>query len=243
VALVGSPFPKFPRRVSPEYRRIGRLEVQMRKIPLALLLVVAVGGSAFAQDPYAQPPPQPYPQPQPQPAPQPPPYQGQYAPPPQQYVPQQLTADEHALLQQGEISDGAHVGGAVASLFFGFGVGQAVQGRYSETGWIFTIGEAASLAALIYGITEAFDCDTNFETRCNNGGGGAYIAGGLIGILVFRVWEVVDAFGGPPKHNARVRQLKMRLGMPVPMYAEPKLKPFVHKVRDGGQTVGLQWRF
>lgn len=214
----------------------------MRKISLALLLVVAVGGSAFAQDPYAQPPP-PYPQPAPQPQPQPAPQPPNYVPPPQQYVPAQLSADDHALLQQGEISDGAHVGGAVASLFFGFGVGQAVQGRYSETGWIFTIGEAASLAALIYGITEAFDCDSDFgDTRCNSGGG-AYITGGLIGLLVFRVWEVVDAFGGPPKHNARVRQLKMRLGIPVPMYADQKVKPFLHKTRDGGNTVGLQWRF
>jgi hypothetical protein len=221
----------------------------MRKTPLALLLLVLVGGSAVAQDPY-QPQPQPYPQPPPQPQQPPPPGYGQpYAPPPQNYVPAQLSADDAALLQQGEISDGAHIGGAVASLFFGFGIGQAVQGRYSETGWIFTLGEAASFGLLIYGIVEAFGgtCLSRDEfgfctNRETNSSGGVMIAGGLIGLLVFRVWEIVDAFGGPPKHNARVRNIKMRLGMPVPMYVE-KVVPYVNKARDGGGTAGLTFRF
>jgi MFS family permease len=221
----------------------------MKRIPLALVLVLA-GGSALAQpggDPYA-PPPQPYPQPPPQPYPQPPPPAQPYAPPPQQYQPQpvQLSADDHALLQQGEISDSQHIGGALTSLFFGFGIGQAVQGRYSETGWIFTLGEAASIGLLIYGLAESFDdCFGIDDTGCNNGSNnaGAMIATGLIGLIVFRVWEVVDAFGGPPKHNRRVRDLKMRLGIPVPMYAQPKVLPFVNRTRDGGSTAGLTFRF
>jgi hypothetical protein len=224
----------------------------MRKIPLALLLLVFAAGGAFAQpgpDP-APYPPQPYPEPLPQPQPQQPPQgygpppQGGYAPPPQNYMPVQLSADDAAILQQGEISDGAHIGGAVASLFFGFGIGQAVQGRYSETGWIFTLGEAASFAALIYGVTQAFnDCFDIDNTSCDDGNnsGGVFIAGGLIGILVFRVWEVVDAFGGPPKHNQRVRNIKMRLGMPIPMYT--KMSPYMNRTRDGGGTAGLTFRF
>lgn len=220
----------------------------MRKTPLALLLLVLVGSSAHAQDPapYPPQPPQPYPQPPPM-QPQPPPPQG-YAPPPQQYVPAQLSADDAAILQQGEISDGAHIGGGVAALFFGFGIGQAVQGRYSETGWIFTLGESASVALLIYGVVQAFgDCTATDEfgfctSRESNSTGGVAIAGGLIGLLVFRVWEIVDAFSGPTKHNARVRNIKMRLGMPVPMYVE-KVTPYVNKTRDNGGTVGLRFRF
>jgi hypothetical protein len=205
---------------------------------LIVFTVIAMTGPAHAQDPdpYPQPPPQ---DPQPQPEPQPPPPQS-YAPPPQSYVPAQLSAADAALLQQGEITDGARVGGAVANWLLGFGIGQAIQGRYSDTGWIFTLGEAASMAALIYGISKI--CILDFENQCQDDSGGMYLVGGLIGLAVFRVWSIVDAIAAPTKHNARVRNIKMRLGMPVPMYTE-KVTPYLHKARDGGGTVGLRLRF
>lgn len=219
----------------------------MKTLSLALLAVVA--GTASAQpgaDPAGDPPPYPpapQPQPQPQPYPQPyaPPPQG-YAPPPQTYVPVQLTADDHELLQRGDITDGQHVGGALVSLFFGFGVGQAVQGRYGETGWIFTIGEIASITALFIGIGQAFEDCFGPDDTCNDNRGEALFWGGLIGFAVFRVWEVVDAFGGPPKHNRRVRELRMRLGIPQPMFTK-KVMPYVNTNREGGGSAGFVIRF
>lgn len=215
---------------------------------LPLLLVVAVSGSAAAQpgatdDPAPYPPPPPAPQPYPQPPPQPyqpPPPQG-YVPPPQTYVPVQLTPAEHETLQRGEISDGAHIGGAAASLFFGFGVGQAVQGRYGETGWIFTIGELASMTALIVGITQSLEDCFSVDRGCDDGRGDGLIIGGLVGLVAFRVWEVVDAFSGPSKHNQKVRELRMRLGMPMPMYT--RVVPYVNRSGDGGGTAGVVFRF
>lgn len=216
----------------------------MRKLPLVLLVVV-FGSQAAAQPgaddaPYPAPPPvqQPPPQPYPQPyaPPQPPPGYAQGG-----FMPVQLTPDQVELLQKGEISDGQHVGGAVASLFFGFGIGQAVQGRYGETGWIFTVGEVASFTAMMVGLFQAFD-DCAFNESCNNDRGSGLIVGGLVGLLVFRVWEVVDAFGGPPKHNRKVRELKMRLGMPVPMYTQ-RVVPYVNRTRDSGATAGVVFRF
>ncbi len=215
----------------------------MKTLSLALLAVIA--GTASAQpgaDPAGDPPPYPAPQP-PQPYPQPyapPPPQG-YAPPPQNYVPVQLSADDQELLQKGEISDGQHVGGAVVSLFFGFGIGQAVQGRYGETGWIFTIGEIASITALFVGLGQAFDDCFEGDNTCNDNQGETLMIGGLVGLLVFRVWEVVDAFSGPPKHNRKVRELRMRLGMPQPMFT--KVVPYVNTNRDGGGTAGFVLRF
>lgn len=223
----------------------------MRKIPFVLFVLVVIAGGAAAQpgqsEPAPYPPPtapQPYPYPQPAPYPPPQPAYGQGFIPGQQAV--QLTPDEADLLQQGEISDGAHVGGALASLVVGFGAGQAVQGRYGETGWIFTLGEAASMIALVAGVVKTFDdcLAIDSSTSCSNGhgNGDALLIGGFVGLLVFRVWEVADAFGGPPKHNRKVRDLKMRLGIPVPMYTQ-HVVPYVNKTRDGGGTAGIAFHF
>jgi hypothetical protein len=165
-------------------------------------------------------------------------------PPPYQYAPVQLTAEEQDLLATGEISEGAHMGGAVASLFFGFGIGQAVQGRYGDTGWIFTLGEAASVTAVVVGAVRSLGCmDTIDGSGCTNSrDGDTLLAVGVIGVVAFRVWEIADAFGGPPRHNRRVRELRMRLGMPQPMYGQ-RITPYLHKTREGTATAGLTLRF
>jgi hypothetical protein len=205
--------------------------------------------------PAAQPyPAQPYPA-QPYPAQPAPPYPGSpypaptghpYPPPPgvippYVYVPQ-LTEEEQGLLARGEISDGRYLGGALASVFFGFGVGQAVHGRYRDTGWIFTLGEGGTLTAMFIGVFQSLDACLD-ESDCSNDEGEALLLGGLIGFLAFRAWELVDAFGAPPRHNARVRELRMRLGLPPPMYTriQPHVAPTMS--RDGGGTAGLTLRF
>ncbi|HEX7839813.1 MAG TPA: hypothetical protein VF469_20195 [Kofleriaceae bacterium] len=209
----------------------------------ALFVVVLVEGVVSAQpgqDPLPPParyPAQPYPA-QPYPAqPYPAPYPGQpYPGQPYPYPPVQLSADDQALLQQGEISDGRYIGGGIASLFFGWGIGQAIQGRYSDTGKIFTIGEAGTLTAVVVGAIGTIDSEGT------NSGSNALLIGGLIGFAGFRVWEIVDAFTGPPSHNAQVRQLRMRLGL-SPVYA--RVKPYIapSMSRTGISTAGLTFRF
>src|SRR5687767_6234918 len=121
---------------------------------IALLLLVS--GVAYAQPGVApQAPPQPM---------QPYPYQPQYGYGQRPVLQYQLTLDEQYLLETGFISDGQWLGGAVANWFVGFGVGQAIQGRWSDRGWIFTVGEGVSIVALIYGATQ-------FVTDCNSDGG------------------------------------------------------------------------
>jgi hypothetical protein len=166
--------------------------------------------------------------------------------PPYQYAPVQLSPDDQELLNQGEISDGRHVGGILVSLFFGLGIGQAVQGRYGDTGWIFTIGEAGSSVAFIVGAVKTIDaCFDNLDQGCHDDTSAKVLLfGGLIGLVVFRVWEIADAIGGPPKHNARVRQLRMQLGMPPTTFVR-RLQPYLAPPlsHDGGATAGVALRF
>jgi hypothetical protein len=85
--------------------------------------------------------------------------------------------------------------------------------------------------------------DTIDGSGCTNSGDGdTLLAVGVIGVVAFRVWEIADAFGGPPRHNRRVRELRMRLGMPQPMYGQ-RITPYLHKTREGTATAGLTLRF
>jgi hypothetical protein len=147
---------------------------------------------------------------------------GPYAPPPYAYQPQvPLTAEEQDLLATGEISDGQHIGGGVAALLIGFGAGQAVQGRWHDTGWIFTLAEPIATTVAMVGLVDAFSdtcwvpgpCDKHISHRDVE-----LIWGGLIALGGLHLWEVVDAFSVPPQHNARVRALRARLGYPAGMY-------------------------
>jgi len=228
----------------------------MTRIFASLLVLCVLAGPALAQSPgaddpaqpaapYPPPPPAPYPAP---PPPQPVPYPTQgYAPPPQGYVPVQLSRDDAELLQKGEITDTQHAGGVVANVLFGFGVGQAIQGRYGETGWIFTLGELGSLTAMIVGLVQSLDdcvaSDTTFgsgATTCGNRGT-TLLVGGLIGYLGIHIWSIADAITGPSNHNRKVRELRMRLGIPQPMYT--RVTPYLSKSRDGGGTAGVSFRF
>jgi hypothetical protein len=200
----------------------------------AVIVAMLMGSSTAYAQPGAPPPPPPN-------YPPPPPYQYQ---PAANYPAPPLTAEEHELLLEGEISDGARVGGGIANFFIGYGVGQAIQGRWSDTGWIFTLGEVASMAVFISGVFRTFDDCTNSigeNTDCDHSDGPPLIILGALGAGVFRIWGTIDAFSGPSDHNRRVRDLKFRLGIPVQV--GHRLSPFVHKTRDGGATAGLQLSF
>ena len=104
----------------------------------------------------------------------------------------QLTLDEQFLLERGYISEGQHIGGGLISLFFGWGIGQAIQGRWSEKGYIFTLGEGVSAGLMIWGMVGLFDdCfGPAFEgavvAESHEGRYVGLMVGGLIGTAVFR---------------------------------------------------------
>jgi hypothetical protein len=200
----------------------------MRTIVVLAMLAVVVS-TAHAQPGNGPPPPPVY---SPPPPPPPPAYGGY------QQQPVGLTADEQRILARGEIGPGEHIGGAFLALFLGFGSGQAVQGRWTETGWIFTVGEAASIAAIVVGVnSEVEDC---FDEQCDDDNG-ALIAVGVIGLIGLHVWEIVDSIAGPSSHNRKLREIHMRLGYPQPGYYS--VAPFVAPTHGGGGVAGLTFRF
>ncbi|MDB4957633.1 MAG: hypothetical protein JWO36_5202 [Myxococcales bacterium] len=214
----------------------------MRTIVFAMLLLVGARAvrAQPGQDPAPQPDPQPQPSPQPQPFPNPQPQR--YAPQPYAYQPPPrtiaLSSDDQDILERGEISDGEYIAGGAVSLFFGFGAGQAIQGRWHDTGWIFSLGEAASVAALLWGVGVAFQ-DCAQTDVCDGHRGETQIWVGAIGLAGFRVWEVIDAFSGPPEHNRRFHQLQDQLGRPRTYYG-----PYLAPPHSGaGGVAGIAIRF
>ncbi len=172
----------------------------------ALIVVAVVGSTVHAQ-----------------PSPDPPP------PLPGPYPVIQLSREEAALLARGEISDGAHLGGSLASVVVGFGLGQAIQGRWGDDGWRFTVGEGVALVGMVAGTRVGFNDDIP-----------TLFVGSLLVFLGIRLWDIHDAFVEPPGHNTRVRMLRAKFGNAP--YVTHRVLPYMDN-RERGTTAGLVIRF
>ena len=168
----------------------------------------------------------------------PPPYA--YQPGPRRVV---LSSDEADLLERGEVGDAAWIGGGLAAMLIGFGVGQAIQGRWGEQGWVFTLGEPVAVTVMTVGAVEVF---TDCTDRCTqtNDRGAWMLVGGLLGFIGLRAWETLDAFVTPPADNVRLRELRQRLGLP-PTQAAYRLAPYLAPARGsaGGGVAGVMLSF
>jgi hypothetical protein len=197
------------------------------------------------QAPQQAPYPYPYPPPPPQQAPYPYPQQPGYAyAPPRQPV--ALSADDDELLRAGPIPDTQMLGGGMAAVFLGFGTGQIVEGRWTDTGWLYTFGEAAGIGVVIAGAVQQVNACPVFgdpnSSGCNSNRGVGLIVGGAIALTGLRIAEIVDAFVAPGKHNARLRDLRGRLGMP-PDPQIGMIVPYVAPSANGGAVGGFTVRF
>lgn len=188
----------------------------------ALLALVATTRVAFAQP--VEPPPDPPPAPPIDPYPAPlPPQEPIVSQPPPEPAPLVFTPDEAMLLQRGEIDGDKRVYGIVANVVIGFGLGQAIQGRWKDTGWKFTLGQTGGVI-LFFAAAGQEGQNIGFE-----------LVAGLT-LLAFYGWGIIDAAVGPEKHNDRIREIKARHGIPY------TLAPYVNRTHEGG-TAGLAFRF
>lgn len=160
--------------------------------------------------------------------------------------PATLSEDDQEALAKGEIPIPRYVaGGVVGTAIVGFGVGQAIQGRYRDTGWIFTTTEAASVVVLAIGVAQStFSCADNtspyqFVPTCN-----ANIAPlfwvGLASLVGFRIWEIVDLWVGPPRQNRAYRRAKAKSGS---LGYDDSWTPFVAPTNSNSMAMGLQYHF
>jgi hypothetical protein len=152
-------------------------------------------------------------------------------PAPYEYRPPSATRplddNDRSVLEQGEISDAQTTGGGIAAIFVGFGVGQAIQGRWLERGWMFTVVDAGAGTLEAAGVIELFGRGCNHA--CENRGL-AMIGGAAAIELGSRILQTWDAFVAPEAHNRRVRELRARTGL-------TRVMPYV---TPNGIGIGLQ---
>lgn len=147
-------------------------------------------------------------------------------------APSSLTPAEQAMLREGEFSGASHVGGIVAAATIGLGTGQLVQGRWLKRGWIFTVGEMASV--VLFGLAAS---ENDLDPTLVNVVGFS----GVVGFIGFHAWEIADAAIVPARHNRRVRFLRARVGLPT---VSLDVRPLGER-RDArrGAVVGLRINF
>jgi hypothetical protein len=140
--------------------------------------------------------------------------------------------EDRRVLNIGEIGDTAYIAGGLLSIYPGFGVGHAVQGRFTDKGWIFTAGELGSLGLILAGAGDCWSSSSSNNQTCNGGGA---IVFGVLGFVGFRVWEVVDAWVAPPQINNHYRSLRAQ------MY-QSSLQPVFAPTKDGA-VAGFRMTF
>ena len=101
------------------------------------------------------------------------------------------------------------------------------------------MGELGSAMVLVSGLAKCVSDSSSYNRNSGCSDSGA-ITLGLVGYLVFRIWEVVDVWVTPPDHNRRYRKLKKRLGEDPD---EEALSIMVMPVAQNNFGLGLQFRF
>jgi hypothetical protein len=156
---------------------------------------------------------------------------------------EQLSDDDRDLLDDGPIGDGPYIAGGVVGTLLGLGIGHAIQGRYGEKGWIFTVSELASAALIVAGAEECVD-NILVGRTCSRS---ASYTIGTWGLLGFRIWEIVDLWAAPPARNKKYRRLKRRLGESIDEDAAVDfiLSPIARNEHgiSPGISAGVQFRF
>jgi hypothetical protein len=116
--------------------------------------------------------------------------------------PKYLSEEDRRILRIGYIDTTRYVIGGILGTYPGLGIGHAVQGRYSDRGWIFTAGEIGSTAVLAVGAARCLG--TVYNRPCDDG----LLTLGVVGLLGFKIWEIIDVWVAPIDINRHYRELR-----------------------------------
>ena len=133
------------------------------------------------------------------------------------------------------ISQGRYMGGGVASIFLGFGIGHAIQGRWKERGWIHTVAQPVAFVALFlsagYFLEESINIGVAKTGRVPVGAIGLMTGAGLL-LAGIRIWEMVDVWMLPD--SVRIISSSRKIGTSSLYSYEPTVNV---------PSIGLQWQF
>ena len=128
------------------------------------------------------------------------------------------------------ISQGRYIGGGVASMFLGFGIGHAVQGRWLEGGWVHTALQSGTLVVFM-GVLWFTGLQLHFgevDSRSIT----ATVGLGLV-LSGLKIWELIDVWMLPDS---------IRVISSSPQNSVfPSLYSYEYKANAPG--VRLQWQF
>lgn len=102
-----------------------------------------------------------------------------------------------------EISPERYICGGITGTLCGFGIGHAIQGRYKNKGWIFTLSESLAIGTIISGVVvsslspELGSTSGHPDARAiltYAGVGIGLCALGGVAEAGFRIWEIVDVW-------------------------------------------------
>lgn len=125
------------------------------------------------------------------------------------------------------ISQGRFIGGGVASVFIGLGIGHAVQGRWKEKGWIHTVVQGGTVLAYIGSAMFTF---TGVDESTVITGLGITMGLGIV-LLGSRIWEMIDVWLLPD--SIKVISSNQQIGTFSSLYS--------YKAKVPG--ISLQWQF
>ena len=129
-------------------------------------------------------------------------------------------------LQEG-ISPGRYVAGGIVGTAVGFGIGHAISGEWTSTGWIFTVGEVAAL-------TGAFGL-SYVVAQEDKGAGVLVFVGGMLIAIGLNIWEIIDIWTRPTIRS----RASARTG-PGAIARGPVIVPYLAS-KQGGVQLGMEW--
>ena len=94
------------------------------------------------------------------------------------------------------ISNGAYIGGGVASIFLGLGIGTAIQGRYK---WVHTVTQGLCFAGLI--TTGIITVDNALDNNKINWTTMSMYLGFGLALGGLRIWEIIDTWMLPDHYK------------------------------------------